>query len=283
MPCSSAGVSFDNVTVTDTDKLQYAAIEKVQIASMKRIRKSLRAIRIPTIKKDALDSLSISLGPELDVGRDDASPSRISDTFFAPCDWPLDVLEDQTWSQRGSWYNLDHVRSDPAILLQFPMVKMGWYEDCLLRLSHLVPNLWDFYVTPTALPHVSCFVIDSGVPEDDAILLSEAEAAVALVKYQLQNGIFTHHHTILALIATLLRNQTARLTQAYFDGKRNKLVLRQSRTLDLSGPEPSPDAWTLLCWIASQPVGKTRYSVGEVDPTNARGPDPTNIAPGVLV
>ncbi|KAM3453705.1 hypothetical protein MY3296_003548 [Beauveria thailandica] len=322
MPCSSAGVSFDNVTVTDTDKLQYAAIEKVQITSMKRIRKSLRAIRIPTIKKDALDSLSISLGPELDVGRDDALPSRISDTFFAPCDWPLDVLEGQTWSQRGSWYNMDHLRSDPAILLQFPMVKMGWYEDCLLRLSHLVPNLWDFYIDQmsikeklglslpyrmfqerpsimhyheycgiwamfppieTALPHVSCFVIDSGVPEDDTILLSEAEAAVALVKYQLQNGIFTNHHTKPALIATLLRNQTARLTQAYFDGKRNKLVLRQSRTLDLSGPEPSPDAWTLLRWIASQPVGETRYSVGEVNPTNARGPDPTNLAPGVLV
>lgn len=135
----------------------------------------------------------------------------------------------------------------------------------------------------TELPHVSCFVLDSGVPKDDAILLSEAEAAVALVKYQQQKGTFTNHHTKPALIATLLRNQTARLTQAYFDGKQNKLVLRQSRTLDLSGPEPSPDAWTLLRWIASQPVGETRYSAAEVNPTNARGPDPTNSAPGVLV
>lgn len=143
MPCSSVGASLDSVT--DTDKLQYAAIEKVHIGKMRRIRKSLRAIKIPTIKKDVLDGLSISLGPALDVGRDDASPSRIADTFFAPCDWPLDVLEGRTWNERGCWHNLDQVRSDPAILLQFPMSKMSWYEECLYRLSHFVPGLWDFY------------------------------------------------------------------------------------------------------------------------------------------
>ncbi len=25
------------------------------------------------------------------------------------------------------------------------MSKMGWYEECLYRLSHFVPGLWDFY------------------------------------------------------------------------------------------------------------------------------------------
>ncbi|KAF1739355.1 hypothetical protein CRV24_001287 [Beauveria bassiana] len=149
---------------------------------------------------------------------------------------------------------------------------------------HEYCGMWAMFPPPDAeLPHVSCSVLDSGAPNNDAILLSEAEAALALVKYQLQKGMFTNHHTKPALIATLLRNQTARLTQAYFDGKQNKLVLRQSRTLDLSGPEPSPDAWTLLRWIASQPVGETRYSAGQVNPTNARGPDPTNLAPEVLV
>ncbi|TQV97541.1 hypothetical protein V2A60_006707 [Cordyceps javanica] len=321
MACSSIGVSLDSAS--DTDKLQYAAIEKFQIARIRRIRKSLRAIKIPTIKKDRLDSLSISLGPELDVGRDDETPSRISDTFFAPCDWPLDVLEDHTWNQRGSWPDLDHITPDQAILLQFPISKMGWYEDCLHQLSNVVPNLWDFYMDQMSikeklglslpyrmfqerpsimhyheycgmwvmfppldaeLPHASCFVLDSGVPQDDIILLSEVKASVALIKYQLQNGIFTNHHTKPALIATLLRNQTARLTQAYFDGKQNKLVLRQSRTLDLSGPEPSPDAWTLLRWSASQPVGETRYSAGKVNLTNnTHGLDPTNLAPEVLV
>lgn len=80
-----------------------------------------------------------------------------------------------------------------------------------------------------------------------------------------------------------MRNKTARLTQAYFDGKQNRLVLRQSRTLDLSGAEPSPDAWTLLRWVASHPVGETRYVTGDADATNPLGADPTNLAPGVLV
>ncbi|OAA39931.1 hypothetical protein ISF_09833 [Cordyceps fumosorosea ARSEF 2679] len=261
MPCSSLGVSPNNVT--DADKLQYAAIEK------------------------------------LDVRHDDVSPSRISKTFLAPCDWPLNVLEARTWNATTVWHNLEQVSPDPAILLQFPLSKLDWYEDCLYRMSHFVPNLWHFYcpqrsdvnqggarpVLPyrmfqerpwimhyheycgmwvmfppleTELPHVSCFVIDSGVPEDVAILLSEAEHAVALIQYQLQRDTFTNHHTKPALIATLLRNQTGRLTQAYFDGKQNKLVLRQSRTLDLSGPEPSPD-WPQAA--ETGPSGHTEYMI----------------------
>ncbi|KAJ3496060.1 hypothetical protein NLG97_g2943 [Lecanicillium saksenae] len=149
---------------------------------------------------------------------------------------------------------------------------------------HEYCGMWVMFPPPeTELPHASCFVIDSGVPNDDATLLSKAEAAVALVKYQLQRGTFTNHHTKPALVATLLRKQTARLTQAYFDGKQNQLVLRQSRTLDFSGPETSLDAWTLLLWIASQSVGETRYSVVDVNSANDRGLDPTNLAPEVLI
>ncbi|KAM0666958.1 hypothetical protein MY8738_008860 [Beauveria namnaoensis] len=194
-------------------------------------------------------------GPELDVGRDGATPSRISDTFFAPCDWPLDVLQGQTWNERGGWRNLDHVTPDPAILLEFPMSKMGCDQMSIkekLGLSlpyrmfqerrsimhyHDYCGIWAMFPPPDAdLPHVSCFVLGSGAPKDNAILLSEAEAALALLKYQLQKGTFTNHHTKPALIATLLRNQTARLTQAYFDGKQNKLVLRQVADPGLVGP-----------------------------------------------
>ncbi|KAM3536315.1 hypothetical protein MY4038_000473 [Beauveria bassiana] len=133
MPCSTIGVSLDSVT--DTDELPYAAIENVQIDRMRRIRKSLRAIKIPTIKKDALYSLFICLGPELDVGRD---------------------------------------------------------GETLIPSSRPVTG------------RLTSSTIKPGMKEEP-----------------------------------------------YFDGKQNKLVLRQPRTLDLSGPEPSPDAWTLLRWIAS--------------------------------
>ncbi|KAM3542802.1 hypothetical protein ARSEF1564_004316 [Beauveria bassiana] len=158
MPCSTIGVSLDGVT--DTDELPYAAIENFQIDRMRRIRKSLRAIKIPTIKKDALYSLFICIGPELDVGRDGET------------------------------------------------------------------------LIPSSRPVTGRLTSSTTKPR--------------------------------------MKEQTARLTQAYFNGKQNKLVLRRPRTLDLSGPEPSPDAWTLLRWIASQPVGETRYSAGQVNPTNAR-------------
>ncbi|PMB72712.1 hypothetical protein BM221_000129 [Beauveria bassiana] len=121
MPCSTIGVSLDSVT--DTDELPYAAIENFQIDRMRRIRKSLRAIEIPTIKKDALYGLQ-----PIHMSRPIACcwpRRRNANTFFAPCDWPLDVLDDQTWNERGGWRNLDHVTPEPVILLKFPMSKMG--------------------------------------------------------------------------------------------------------------------------------------------------------------
>lgn len=50
-----------------------------------------------------------------------------------------------------------------------------------------------------------------------------------------------------------------RITQAHFDGKINKLVLRQSRILDFRGEKPTPDAYLMLRWMMSLPVGGTEY------------------------
>lgn len=77
--------------------------------------------------------------------------------------------------------------------------------------------------------------------------------------YQLLDGYFVNHHTKPILVATIIGGWAARLTQAHFDGKQNKLVLRQSRLLDLPEHQPARDAWTLLRWIASTPVGITKY------------------------
>ena len=52
-------------------------------------------------------------------------------------------------------------------------------------------------------------------------------------------------------------DQFARITQAHWDGA--KLVIRQSRLLDLRGAEPTEDAYLLLRWMASKPVGETEY------------------------
>ncbi|OAA37700.1 hypothetical protein ISF_09907 [Cordyceps fumosorosea ARSEF 2679] len=155
MPCSTPAISTENIT--DADKLQYAATEKVHIAKLIQ-REALDAIKVPIVEKDALDYLSISLGTELDVGRADALPSDVSKNVFRPCDWPLDVLEYETRSARGYWRDLDHKAQDPAILLQFARMRNVWYEQCLYSLRRLVPKLWDVYrtnqtlVPPPSLP-----------------------------------------------------------------------------------------------------------------------------------
>ncbi|KAL2131201.1 hypothetical protein VTI74DRAFT_5427 [Chaetomium olivicolor] len=87
----------------------------------------------------------------------------------------------------------------------------------------------------------------------------EVDYAIELVKYRLQSGEHTNHYTKPALIYTLERDQHARITQAHYDGKIDKLVLRQSRQLDLSGPAPTKDAYTLVRWMANRPVGATEY------------------------
>lgn len=50
-----------------------------------------------------------------------------------------------------------------------------------------------------------------------------------------------------------------RITQAYFDAKLDKLVVRQSRILDLAGKRPTNDAYLLLRWMMNIPVGETEY------------------------
>ncbi|KAM3430797.1 hypothetical protein MY4824_007477 [Beauveria thailandica] len=320
MPGCAPGVL--SADITSADERQHAAMQHIQLEKMKPVRKALREIKVPTLKKDELGELSITLGTQLDV---DGRPNSLSDTastFFAPCNWPLETLQSETWRERWAWSDWSRRTTDPAILLMIPEDITLWFYQCLLTLSRQAPDLWDCYCDPGAireatglylpmrdfcrdprsweayhtsygkwvqfapvaseLPHAICFVLDSGAPEDDRILLSEAEQAAALVEFQLKDSGYTNHHTKPVLVATIMRNQTARLTQAHFDSKQDMLVLRQSRTLDLSGRDPSPDAWLLLRWIASQPIGETRYPEDGAKEGLLRD-DPTNLTPQIHV
>ncbi|EAQ83360.1 predicted protein [Chaetomium globosum CBS 148.51] len=118
-----------------------------------------------------------------------------------------------------------------------------------------------YFPVNTSRPHVACLVADSmeASTTGGQALRSDVDYAIAMVLWQLSEGQHTNHHTKPALIYTLERDQHARITQAHFDSKRQKLVLRQSRHLDLSGPEPTPDAFLLLRWIACRPAGETEY------------------------
>lgn len=59
------------------------------------------------------------------------------------------------------------------------------------------------------------------------------------------------------MLYTIQGDLYARITQAYFDPDMGKIVIRQSRLLDLRGPKPTEDAWLLMRWMLNAPVGDT--------------------------
>ncbi|EJP62103.1 uncharacterized protein BBA_08900 [Beauveria bassiana ARSEF 2860] len=131
--------------------------------------------------------------------------------------------------------------------------------------------------------HAACLMLDSGGKDADGLLLrSEVDAAICMSQFQLRDGRFTDHHTKPILVITILREQVARLTQAHFDGKKNRLILRQSRLLDLSGEDAGDDAWLLLRWMASTPVGQTEYPKG-TESVDGYCDEKTSVAPSMRV
>ncbi|OAA76040.1 hypothetical protein LEL_05724 [Akanthomyces lecanii RCEF 1005] len=279
MPCSAPGVS--PVNLTETDKLQYAAIERAQLEKLTQIVDALGKIEVPTIRKDALSGLSIALGAQLNVDESLSSLSDFSETFFGPCDWPLEVLQPPGTGSMELLLVAAVTSQSPDIALTLRSSPGSIRSAIGLRVPfrYFHPRPWraapyhQYYAqwvmfahAASEVPHAACLVLDSGAPDNGAIQLCEAEAAAALVKFQLEDGSYTDHHT----------------KPACFDGKQNMLVMRQSRTLDLSGAAPSPDAWTLLRWIASQPVGETRYATGDAKEGTC-GDDPANLAPRIAV
>ncbi|KAM3466946.1 hypothetical protein MY5147_008912 [Beauveria neobassiana] len=251
MPCCAPGVS--SADITSADELQRAAIQQIQLEKMKQLREALRDIEIP--------------------------PSYY---WFRIAELSGFIKASSAYRGEHQTYGIATSYIREATGLYLPMrdfCRDPWSWDAY----HTSYGKWvQFAPVASELPHAVCLVVDSGTPEDDMILLSEAEQAAALVEFQLKDSGYINHHTKPVLVATIMRNQTARLTQAYFDGKQNMLVLRQSRTLDLSGRLPSPDAWLLLRWIASQPIGETRYPENAAKEELLRD-DPTNLTSQILV
>lgn len=52
-----------------------------------------------------------------------------------------------------------------------------------------------YFPVDTAKPHVACFSIDSNDAPGDAVLRSEVHYAIELVKFRLEKGQHTGHHT----------------------------------------------------------------------------------------
>ncbi|KAK4139681.1 uncharacterized protein C8A04DRAFT_32806 [Dichotomopilus funicola] len=109
-------------------------------------------------------------------------------------------------------------------------------------------------------PHLVCITNDTTTaPPSEGVLFSVVEYTLELVKYRLWMRRHTGSHTKPIMLVTLQNHEFAIITIAHFDGSIKKVVLRQSRQLDLRGDEPTPDALLLVRWMASRCVGETRY------------------------
>lgn len=61
------------------------------------------------------------------------------------------------------------------------------------------------------------------------------------------------------MVYSFFHDRSARLTQMHCDG--SSIMLRQSRLLDHEGAEPTADAYLFVRWMASTPLGNTRYQL----------------------
>ncbi|KAM7197530.1 hypothetical protein V8F33_005496 [Rhypophila sp. PSN 637] len=107
-------------------------------------------------------------------------------------------------------------------------------------------------------PRIKGAVIQSHKARGDTLLRSELHSALHLLIHMLEHGLEDYHHTIPVLIYSFHHDKTARVTQFHFNGEH--LFFRQSRLLDLAADEPTEDAYLLLRWMASLPVGETTFT-----------------------
>ncbi len=162
---------------------------------------------------------------------------------------------------------------------------------------------WAFFPVDETKPHVATLVFDScDAPAAGRVLRSDVDYAIELIKFRLVHGRHTDHHTKpvcqalippkhtwpltchQVMIYTIERESHARITQAYLDSTTNQLVLRQSRQLDIAGPEPTDDAFAFVRWMATIPAGDTAY-VDEEDSEeeDAAATEPPDMAPRLLL
>ncbi|KAK4153973.1 hypothetical protein C8A00DRAFT_33226 [Chaetomidium leptoderma] len=305
-------------TVEDLRRLEIEILQFHQVCQMQA---ALEDHDTSTIDQTTLESLDIHIGQPLDI--DEKGVWDFGTTFFQPwvprevikasaedsefkwMDRLITILRPVEWKYgycKAQWFHLclgtlyemdpnlwDPWNIDPTTIyletaLRQPMRRIVFYNDEneeIFREYH--PEAAYFPVDVTK-PHVASLVIDSHEAPGDKVLRSEVDYAIAMVLFRLKYRLHTNHHTKPAMIYTLERDQFARVTQVHYDGKTNKLVLRQSRHLDLRGPRPTEDAFTLLRWMTSRPVGDTEYvDEAEEDEEDSTTPDSSNTAPKLLV
>ncbi|KAK4247135.1 hypothetical protein C7999DRAFT_41468 [Corynascus novoguineensis] len=285
------------------ENLRRAAVEQDQLSRVFRIKEHLETLNTCVLDQANLETLGVIIDYPLNVDSI-RGPWNLGPRFFEPWvssellteagadwlhTWEAGIITDhklagwQCGEIRAQWFhgclkNLYKLNSelwepwkvDPYTLregtgLDLALHRFDFFDDLTGQYSdrEYEPEA-AFFPVDKAKPHVDCFVIDSKIEPDNQVLCSEVYYAAELVRFRLEKGEHSGHHTKPGIIYTLQRDLFTRITQAHFDGKTNKLVLRRSRRLELRGPKPTSDAYLLVRCMASRPVGETEY-IDEVE------------------
>ncbi|KAI7775089.1 hypothetical protein LA080_007373 [Diaporthe eres] len=124
------------------------------------------------------------------------------------------------------------------------------------RTVHEYNSDFAFFPNDEKKPHLACIISDT-IVSPHTILRSEIHGAFFLITYQMVIKRFSDHRIKPVMLYTFQGDVCARITQAYYDPDMGKIVIRQSRMLDLRGPKPTEDAWLLMRWMLNTPVGDT--------------------------
>ncbi|KAG6364171.1 hypothetical protein INS49_005769 [Diaporthe citri] len=148
--------------------------------------------------------------------------------------------------------------------------------------THEYSSDYAFFPKDEKKPHLACIISDTLI-SPDSILRSEIHGAYYLVTYQMVIKRFCNHRIKPVMLYTFQGDDYARITQAYYDPDMGKIIIRQSRQLDLRGPKPTEDAWLLMRWMLNTPAGDTLKSEDDGLPVRVKEPaaspqNPTTVA-----
>ncbi|KAK7702281.1 hypothetical protein SLS64_009859 [Diaporthe eres] len=195
----------------------------------------LHRLDVPVLDDSHLQALGIRRLPDIDV--DEHAPRyKWADSMAG--EYGDGILGKTKWQYLRSLSEDDDMYTEETVSHSF-------FRDDELLGAYCSTGFYDLWSRnrrepELSKPHLGAVVCDSSRSTLDT-LASEVEAAITVLKFRFRRGDFTNFHTIPVIVYSFHHDESARITQAYWDG--NGLVIRHSRLLDLRGDQPTSDAW----------------------------------------
>ncbi|TQV95706.1 hypothetical protein IF1G_05535 [Cordyceps javanica] len=256
----------------DAGAARRLALEHSQQKRWTAVYSTLRQDTTATISDEKLVELGLQRGPLLDIDNLGApSPGNASSHFFSPCDWTRRSLDCESHSGYTDSEWMDYTRREPSLWLALDSAqyRFDWFKTRLLSLESIEENVWE----PAARDRTGSsrwHCLRDAIHEQIGLELPQYEFywnTLNNIDHEYR-GTWAYFatsrvdkpHSVCAMLDSMCPAESvAARSEAHFDLKLNRLILRQSRVLDLSGVEAPPDAWLMLRWMASAPIGPTLY------------------------